>query len=125
MARIIGISINREDIARGVLINLDDGQTVTLSFADAGIIKERMLLDELRDAITNILDEEISDGYIDMNKHEYTRADFEEEIYEDLADEISCGDYHALCNDGEWIREKITDLANFYELEPDDNDEEE
>lgn len=123
MARIIGISINREDIARGVLIHLDDGQTVTLSFADADIIKGRMLLNELRNAITNILDEEISNGYIDMDKHEYTRADFEEEIYEDLADEISNGDYNALCNDGDWIREKITDLANFYELEPDEEEE--
>ena len=79
-----------------------------------------MLCDELRHAITNILDDEISNGYIDMDKHEYSRADFEEEIYEDLADDISCGDYSALCNDGEWIREKITDLASFYQLDPDD-----
>lgn len=58
-----------------------------------------------------------------MDKHQYSRADFEEEIYVDLEDEISCGDYSALCNDGDWIREKIIDLANYYELEPDDDDE--
>lgn len=125
MARITGIHINNEDaVGRGVVLTLDDGQTLTMSFADAGIIKEQMLLQELRSAITNILDDEIDGGYIDMSKHKYSRADFEEEIYVDLEDEISCGDYSALCNDGDWIREKITDTANFYELEPDDEGEE-
>lgn len=106
-----------------ITIILDDGTELALSSAHAGIIKEWLLCDELRTAITNILDEEISNGYIDMGKHQFSRADFEAEIYEDLADEISCGDYTALCNDGEWIREKITDLANFYELEPDEEEE--
>lgn len=106
-------------------LTLEDGTEVLLSPALAGIIKERMLIDELRCAITNILDDEIDGGYIDMSKHEYSREDFEEEIFTDLEDEISCGDYSALCNDGEWIREKITDLANYYELEPDDEEEEE
>ena len=68
--------------------------------------------------------DEISEGNIDMDKHEYSREDFEEEIYCDLEEEIQYGDYSALCNDGEWIREKITDLADYYELEPDDEEEE-
>ena len=124
--RITNIHINNEDaVGRGVVLTLDNGETLTMAFADAGIIKEQMLLQELRDGIRNILDDEIDGGYIDMSKHEYSREDFEEEIYADLEDEISCGDYTALCNDGDWIREKITDLANYYELEPDEDDEEE
>lgn len=123
--RITNIHINNEDaVGRGVVLTLDNGETLTMTFADAGIIKEQMLLQELRDGIRNILDDEIDGGYIDMSKHEYSREDFEEEIYADLEDEISCGDYTALCNDGEWIREKITDLANYYELEPDDDEKE-
>lgn len=126
MARITGITINNEDaVGRGVVLTLDNGEALTLTFADAGIIKEQMLLQELRDGITNILDDEISDGNIDMSKYESSRDDFEQEIYDDLADEIQCGDYSALCNDGEWIRERITDNASFYGLEPDDEEDEE
>lgn len=122
MARIIGININNGDkVGAFATLTLDDGQTIALTFSDAGIIKENLLKNELRSAITNILDDEINNGYIDMNKHEYSREDFEEEIYTDLEEEIEYGDYSALCNDGAWIREKITDLANFYELEPDDD----
>lgn len=120
MARITDLHITDDN---RFSFQLDDGTEVALSPAHAGIIKERMLLEELRSAITNILDDEISGGYIDMDKHQYSRADFEEEIYTDLEDDISCGDYSALCNDGEWIREKITDLADYYELEPDEEDE--
>lgn len=124
MARITNITINKEDaVGRGVVLTLDNGETLTMSFSDASIIKTQMLLQELRDAITNILSDEINGGYIDMSKHEYSREDFEEEIYCDLSDEIEYGDYSALCNDGEWIREKITDTANFYELEPDEEEE--
>lgn len=124
MAHITNITINKEDaVSRGVVLTLDNGETLTMSFSDASIIKTQMLLQELRDGITNILDDEISGGYIDMSKHKYSREDFEEEIYCDLSDEIECGDYSALCNDGEWIREKITDTANFYELEPDEEEE--
>lgn len=124
MARITNITINKEDaVGRGVVLTLDNGETLTMSFSDASIIKTQMLLQELRDAITNILDDEINNGYIDMSKHEYSREDFEEEIYCDLSDEIEYGDYSALCNDGEWIREKITNTANFYELEPDEEEE--
>lgn len=123
MARIIGIDMNRADIARGVRIQLDDGQALSLSYADAHLIKTRLLLEDLREAIHNILDEEIDDGYIDMDKHEYTREDFEEEVYEDLADEIEYGNYGNL--DEDVIRNKIIDTADFYELNPDDDEEEE
>lgn len=124
MARITNITINNEDaVGRGVVLTLDNGEALTLTFADAGIIKTQMLLQELRDSIRNILDDEIGNGNIDMSKHEYSREDFEEEIYTDLADEIEYGDYSALSNDGEWIREKITDTADFYELQPDDEDD--
>lgn len=116
------LTVNRD---YSVTLIDDMGSIISMSSALAGCLKEQFLKMELRDAITNILDEEISDGYIDMSKHEYSREDFEEEIYTDLEDEIEYGDYHCLCNDGEWIREKITDLASFYELEPDDEDEEE
>ena len=115
----------RTDDGYNYTLTLEDGTEATLSSALAGCLKEQFLLQELRDGITNVLDDEINGGYIDMSKHEYSREDFEEEIYTDLADEISCGDYTALCNDGEYIREKVTDLADYYELEPDDEYDEE
>lgn len=122
--RIINIHINNEDaVGRGVVLTLDNGDTLTMTFADAGIIKEQMLLQELRSGIENILDDEISGGYIDMDKYEGTREEFIDEIYVDLEDDITCGDYTALCNDGEYIREKVTDLADYYELEPDEEEE--
>lgn len=125
MARITNIHINNEDaVGRGVVLTLDNGETLTMTFADAGIIKEQMLMQELRCGITNVIDKEIADGYIDMNKYEGTREEFEDEIFVDLEDEVSCGDYTALCNDGEWIREKVEDLANYYDLEPDEEEEE-
>ena len=121
MARIKKIEISSNDDAkRGVIISFDNGETMILSFADAGIIKEQLLLEELRCAITNVIDDEISEGNIDMEKHEGTRDDFETEIFDDLSDDIVCGDYSALCNDGDYIREKVTDLAALYGLEPDE-----
>lgn len=123
MARITNIHINNEDaVGRGVVLTLDNGETLTMTFADAGIIKEQMLMQELRCGITNVIDEEIANGYLDMNKYEGTREEFEDEIFVDLEDEVSCGDYTALCNDGAWIREKVEDLANYYDLEPDEEE---
>lgn len=125
MARITNIHINNEDaVGRGVVLTLDNGETLTMTFADAGIIKEQMLMQELRCGITNVIDEEIANGYLDMNKYEGTREEFEDEIFVDLEDDVSCGDYTALCNDGAWIREKVEDLANYYDLEPDEEEEE-
>ena len=115
MARIINITINKEDaVGRGVVLTLDNGETLTLSFADAGIIKTRLLLEDLREAIHNILDEEIDGGYIDMDRHEYSREDFEEEVFCDLSEEIELGNYGNL--DEDVIRDKITDTADYYEL---------
>lgn len=122
MATIKNLTVNTDG---SVTLVTETGDILSMSASQSGIIKEQMLLSELRCAITNILDDEIDGGYIDMSKHEYSRADFEEEIYEDLEDEITCGDYSCLCNDGEWIREKISDLANYYELDPNDDEEEE
>lgn len=116
------LTVNRD---YSVTLVDDMGSIISMSSALAGCLKEQLLKLELRSAITNILDEEISNGYIDMSKHEYSREDFEEEIYCDLEEEIEYGDYSALCNDGAWIREKITDTADFYGLEPNDEDEEE
>ena len=126
MARITNIHINNEDaVGRGVVLTLDNGETLTMTFADAGIIKEQMLMQELRCGITNVIDEEIANGYLDINKYEGTREEFEDEIFVDLEDEVSCGDYTALCNDGAWIREKVEDLADYYDLEPDEEEEDE
>lgn len=100
------------------ILVLDDGTELALSPAHAGIIKENLILDELRTAIHNILDEEIDSGYIDMDRHEYSREDFEEEVFCDLSDDIECGNYRNL--DEDVIREKITDTADYYELCPDE-----
>lgn len=105
-------------------LTLEDGTEATLSSALAGCLKEQFLLQELKDGISNVVDDEISDGYLDLGKYDGSREEFEDEIYTDLADEISCGDYTALCNDGEWIKEKVYDLADFYDLHPDEDDEE-
>ena len=106
-------------------IILDDGTELALPSSMAGIIKENMLMQELRCGISDIVDDEINGGYIDMGKYNGTQAEFEGEIFDELSDDISNGDYTALCNDGDYIREKVTDLADWYELEPDEDDEEE
>lgn len=101
----------------------DIGNIVSMSSALAGCLKEQFLLMELRTAITNTLDDEIDGGYIDLSKHEYTRDDFEEEVFSYFEDDISQGVYYCLSDDGESIREKISDLADYYELSPTDDDD--
>ena len=121
MARIEKIKISSNDDAkRGVIISFDNGETMILSFADAGIIKQQLLLEELRCGIASIVEDEIASGSIDQAKYDNVREDFDTEIYDDLAEDILCGDYSALCHDGEYIREKVTDLAVYYDLEPDE-----
>ena len=117
--------IRTDDNGYNYTLTLEDGTEATLSSALAGCLKEQFLLQELKDGITNIIDDEINSGYIDLAKYDGSREEFEDEIYTDLADDISCGDYSALCNDGEYIREKVVDLADYYELEPDDDDDDE
>jgi len=124
MLRIKQITINEDGPAeRGVILTLENGEALVLSFADAGIIKQQLLLEELRCGIRNVIDDEISEGNIDEAKYNEIRDDFDKEIFEDLEDDITCGDYSALCNDGEWIRERVGDLARGYDLEPDEPDE--
>ena len=89
----------------------------------AECLKEQYLLMELRTAITNKLDDEIDGGYIDLSKHEYTREDFEEEVFSYFEDDISQGIYYCLSDDGDSIREKISDLADYYGLNPTDDDD--
>ena len=121
MATIKNLTVNLD----GSVTLIDDmGNVISMSSALAGCLKEQLLLQELRCAITNILNDEIDSGYIDMSKHEDSRESFEDEIYSELEDDISCGDYTALCNDGEWIRERVIDLAQCYGLEPDEEEEE-
>ena len=114
------VTVNRDF---SVTMTDDIGNIVSMSSALAGCLKEQFLLMELRTAITNTLDDEIDGGYVDMSRHEFTREDFEEEIYTDFADDISCGDYSCLSDDGDSIREKISDLADYYELNPTDDDD--
>ena len=112
--RIIKVDINKGDaVGNGVHLTFDNGQEITLSFADAGIIKTRLMLEELKENIHDILLEEIDNGYIDMDKYEWTQEEFEDEIYTDLADEIEYGNYVS----EEYIRERITDTAHFYEMD--------
>ena len=120
MSRLIRMDINHDDPSTGIVLALDDGRSITLPFADAGIIKQRMLFEELREGIHNVLQDEIDGGYLDMDKHEYSREDFEEEVFTDLSEEIEYGNYTALSDDGETIREKITDTADYYGIRSDD-----
>lgn len=120
MARLIRIDINHDDPSTGFVLALDDGQSITLPFVDAGAIKQRLLLEELREGIRNTMQDEIDGGYIDIDRHEYSREDFEEEVFVDLEDEIEYGNYTALSDDGKTIREKITDLADYYGISNDD-----
>ena len=119
MATIKNLTVNTD---RSVTLVTDTGDIMSMSSALAGVLKEQFLLRELRDGISNVIDDAISDGDLDLGKYDGSREEFEDEIYTDLADEITYGDYTALCNDGEWIKEKVYDLANFYELEPSDDD---
>lgn len=120
MKRVTKINVSTEDAAvRGVILTLDNGESVLLSFADAGIIKQHFLLDELRCGIHNVVADEINSENIDFARGDVTLEDFEQEIFEELEDDITCGDYTALCNDGDWIRERVTDLAVCYGLDND------
>ena len=119
MATIKNLTVNTD---RSVTLVTDTGDILSMSSALAGVLKEQFLLRELHDGISNVIDDAISDGDLDLSKYDGSREEFEDEIYTDLADEITYGDYTALCNDGEWIKEKVYDLANFYELEPSDDD---
>ena len=119
MAWITGISTSDYTVT----INFDNGETLTIDPANAGIIKQQLLLEELRSGIRNVVDDEIGSESMDFSRGDVTREAFENEIYEDLEDEITCGDYTALCDDGDWIREKVTDLAACYGLDNDDCEE--
>ena len=114
------VTVNRDF---SVTMTDDSGNIVSMSSALAGCLKEQFLLMELRTAITNKLDDEIDDGYIDLSKYEYTREDFEEEVFSYFEDDISQGVYYCLSDDGDSIREKISDLADYYELNPTDDDD--
>lgn len=119
------MSIKNVTVNRDFSVTMVDdiGNVVSMSSALAGCLKEQFLLMELRTAITNTLDDEIDGGYIDLSKHEYTRDDFEEEVFSYFEDDISQGVYYCLSDDGESIREKISDLADYYELSPTDDDD--
>ena len=114
------VTVNRDF---SVTMTDDIGNIISMSSALAGCLKEQFLLMELRTAITNKLDDEIDDGYIDLSKYEYTREDFEEEVFSYFEDDISQGVYYCLSDDGDSIREKISDLADYYELNPTDDDD--
>ena len=120
MATIKNLTVNPD---LSITLVTDTGEILSMTAAQGGIIKEQYMLDELRCAITNILDDEIDGGYIDMSRHEFSREDFEEEVYVDFEDDITCGDYSCLSDEGETIREKISDMADYYELCPSDEDE--
>ena len=114
------VTVNRD---HSVTMVDDIGNIVSMSSALAGCLKEQLLKMEFRDAITNILDDEIDGGYIDITKYDGTREEFEEEIFSSRKEEIEYGNYNVLSDDGEQIREDIQDLVDYYGLEPDDDDD--
>lgn len=94
------------------LILKDDGTPVILSAAEAGLLVNFIGKENLRTQIDERTDDAESD-WLDLTKYNGTRAEFIQEIFEELEDEIDYG--NSVSDD--YIDERIADLATFYNLE--------
>lgn len=97
------------------LINRNDGVTVILTCAEAGLlvnyIGKEGLLDQINDRIYYAkLD------WLDITKYPYSEEEFADEVFSKFEDEI---DYGNSVGDDE-IDDEIADLAKYYGLEKED-----
>lgn len=94
------------------IIQKNDGTPVILSAAEAGLLVNFIGKENLRTQIDERTDDAESD-WLDLTKYNGTRAEFIQEIFEELEDEIDYG--NSVSDD--YIDERIADLATFYNLE--------
>lgn len=94
------------------LINRNDGVTVVLTCIEADQLMTYIRRDNLRYLIDDMVDNAEAD-WLDLSKYEFTRDDFIQEIFDNLADEIDYGNPVT----EEQVEEQINDLGTFYKLE--------
>lgn len=103
------------------IVERDDGTSVELSCYEVSLLINYVGKEGLRSQIGERLDVLAEDDGFDLDKYEGTREEFIEEIFVDFEDEIDYGN----SVDDDDIDDKIRDLADYYELYPNDDDEEE
>lgn len=96
------------------LILKDDGTPVILTCVEAGLLINFIGKENLRVQIDERLEDAECD-WLDIAKYNGTRDEFIQEIFEELEDEIDYG--NSVSDD--FIDERISDLARFYNLEKD------
>lgn len=92
-------------------ITRKDGTVLTLTANEVSLLAVQMAKDTLRESIEYRVKEAESD-WLDMSRYPYTREEFIDEIFTDLEDEIDCGNPV----DDDDIDEKISDMADFYDM---------
>lgn len=85
---------------------------VIIPFNDVSLLMNVYMKDSLRESVIYELNNANGDT-IDLNLYPYTFDELVDEIYTDLADEIDYGNPPT----DETIKDKITEVAEFYEME--------
>lgn len=103
------------------IIERNDGTSVELTCNEVSLLVNFFGKEGLRSQIGERLDFAVEDNGLDLDKYDGTRDEFIDEIFVDFEDEIDCGN----SVDDSDIDDKICDLAEFYELYTNYDDEEE
>lgn len=103
------------------IIERNDGTSVGLTCNEVSLLVNFFGKEGLRSQIGERLDFAVEEDGLDLDKYEGTRDEFIDEIFVDFEDEI---DYGNSVDDSD-IDDKIRDLADYYELCTNDDDEEE
>ena len=91
--------------------------TVNLTSNEVSLLVNQFMKHGLRESIIYLC-HELDGDTIDLNKAPNGFDDFVEEVYCDLEDDVDYGDYPS----EEYIKEKIQDTANYYDMEYDGDD---
>ena len=101
------------------IIERNDGTSVELTFNEVSLLVNFFGKEGLRWQIGDRIDFAVEEEGLDLDKYDGTREEFEEEIFVDLEDEV---DYGNSVDDND-IDDKIRDLAEYYELYTNDEEE--
>lgn len=85
---------------------------ITIPLNDMSLLMNRYMKDSLRDSIIYELHEADGDT-IDISKYPYSFEELVDEVFVDLEDEVDYGNPP----DDEDIKDKIAEVASFYEME--------
>ena len=103
------------------IIERNDGTSVELTCNEVSLLVNFVGKEGLRAQIADRVDFAVDEDGLNLDKYEGTHEEFIEEIFVDFEDEVDCGN----SVDDDDIDDKIRDLADFYELSNDDDEEEE